>query len=291
MKKINEDDQIHIISGSQREGNRVRNNFFKHRRLWISSFFVLLLCFVIGFGIYKIMDRRHYGFEYPLSRQQGEVIESLKINKAADSTGIVFSQDEYLGVALKFYKICGLKAEMRDSFPSLDNENVYLVTRSSDYRIDKDRNKIIGDYVVNGQLISKSNWRAGYFVILDGKAEIGIGRRADMRTFILDNKGSMFRQFALVSAGVKCVSQYKLKGKVERSAYVRMENNDLYFVETINPETLYGFSDALIEFGAVDAIYVTGGSQENLFYRDMEGKANGDFVDDKSHQMVVWTRK
>ena len=101
----------------------------------------------------------------------------------------------------------------------------------------------------------------------------------------------MFRQFALVSAGIKCTSQYELKGKVTRCAYARKAGNQFYFIETVNPETLYGFADALIEYGFVDAIYVTGGAQPSLFYRDEEGNAHGTYVDDKPHRMVVWKKR
>lgn len=291
MKHINEDDEIRVLGGNKWKGEEVSVRSPRKRKLWPIVTILILLFVVAGIFAYKIIDHRYYGFDYPLSRQQQEVINSLQNEHKSDSVGIGYSTDTYLGVDLKFYKISGLKAEMRDSFPSLDDKEVYLVTRSSDYRIDGNKNKIIGDYVIGGNLIAKSNWRAGYFAIMNGNVEIGIGRRPDMRTFLLENKGSMFRQFALVSAGVKCVSQYVLKGKVERCAYVRMPNNELYFIETVNPETLYGFSDALIEFGAVDAIYITGGSQKELFYRDTCGERHGDYIDDKAHQMVVWTKK
>lgn len=292
MKHINnEDDEIRILGGTKWKVESEQKPSSYKRRLGVITAVVLLLCVLLGAGIYKYIDHRSYGFDYPLSRQQEEVISSIKHNVVSDSTGISFTQDTYLGVELKFYKISGLVAEMRDSFPSLDNPDVYMVTRSSDYCIEGNSNKIIGDYVLNGKLLAKSNWRAGYFAVLDGKVEIGIGRRPYMRSYMLENEGSMFRQFALVSAGVKCVSQYVLKGKVTRCAYLRMQNGDMYFVETVNPETLYGFSDALIEFGAVDAVYITGGSQEDMFYRDMNGDRHGDFKDDKSHQMIIWKKK
>ena len=64
----------------------------------------------------------------------------------------------------------------------------------------------------------------------------------------------------------------------------------LYFIETANPETLYGFADALIEDGFIDAVYVTGGAQPDLFYREADGTAHGRYTDDKPHKLVVWTR-
>ena len=189
---------------------------------------------------------------------------------------------------MNFYKLTDLRAELDTCVPPLDDTTCYFVTRSADYRYDGERKVLIGDYIHEGDMYSKNTWRAGYLAIVQGRAEIGIGRGPAMRDYIQQHGGSMFRQFALVSAGVKCISQYVLKGKVTRCAYARMPNGELYYVETRYPETLYGFSDALVEYGCVDAVYVTGGSQPDQFYRDDKGIRHGDFVDDKNHTMVVW---
>ena len=106
----------------------------------------------------------------------------------------------------------------------------------------------------------------------------------------MENGGSMFRQMALVSAGIRCDNQFILKGKVTRCAYGRDRYGNLYFIETVNPETLYGFADALIEYGFIDAIYITGGTQPNLFYRTEDGTAHGHYIDDKPHDLIVWTK-
>ena len=43
--------------------------------------------------------------------------------------------------------------------------------------------------------------------------------------------------------------------------------------------------------GFIDAVYVTGGAQSDLFYRGADGTAHGGYVDDKPHKLVVWTKK
>ena len=299
MKYTDEDDDVRILGGSQWKGEETRHPSDRKRGFGSWSVRKKGLCIVaavivvaaLGLVISKFVEHRIYGFQYPLSHEQTEVIKLLGDDKPARNTGITYKRTSCLGVDLEYYRIEGLKAELRDSFPSVTDDSVFFITRSADYILKGEKRKIIGDFVQDGEILSKSNWRAGYFAILNGRAEIGIGRRPEMRNFILKEKGSMFRQLALVSAGVKCQSQYMLKGKVTRCAYVKTINGDLYFVQSVNPETLYGFSDALIELGAEDAVYVTGGAQENLFYRDARGQAHGKYEDDKSHKMVVWTRK
>ena len=100
----------------------------------------------------------------------------------------------------------------------------------------------------------------------------------------------MFRQLALVSAGTRCDEQFILKGKVSRCAYARDRAGDLFFIETVNPETLYGFADALIEYGFVDAVYITGGSQPDLFHRAADGTPQGTYIADRQYEFIVWTR-
>ena len=152
-----------------------------------------------------------------------------------------------------------------------------------------DKKEIIGDFIVDGDVLEKSNWRAGFMAVVDGNAQIGVDRNNKIFNYVQENGGSMFRQMALVSAGTICDEQFILKGKVTRCAYARNRAGDMFFIETVNPETLYGFADALIEYGFTDAIYVTGGSQPDLFYRTKDGTAHGHYIDDRPHELVVWS--
>jgi hypothetical protein len=195
-----------------------------------------------------------------------------------------------MGVSMKIYKLEGLKAHMAFELPDLRDSTVFLVTRSSDYKLTDDRKEIIGDFIYNGDVIAESDWRAGFMAIIDGNAQIGIDRSRDIFKHVKKNGGSMFRQLALVSAGTRCDKQFILKGKVSRCAYARNRSGELFFIETVNPETLYGFSDALVEYGFVDAVYITGGSQPDLFHRTSEGTPHGTYIDDKQHEFIVWTR-
>ena len=301
MVTIDEDEEIRIIGGgnwSPANSNMGKgcNDVNKGKRISLGRWKILgLLSFgflCLLFAVYYVYRYKYvYGFEYPISRTQEEVMDALSKEKCAVlPAGVEKSEETFLGVAMNLYKITGLQPELVYGIPNLNDKTVYFVTRNSDYWKKNNEQKIIGDYIVAGHQYARNSWRAGYFSILDGKAEIGVGREPNMRNFILKNKGSMFRQFALVSGGIKCVSQYVLKGKVTRCAYARTASDELFYVETVHPETLYGFSDALIEFGFVDAIYITGGAQPDMFYRSSDGIAHGSYVDDHKHGMVLWKK-
>jgi hypothetical protein len=97
---------------------------------------------------------------------------------------------------------------------------------------------------------------------------ICISRREAVKDYVVEQGGSFFRQFILVSDGV-IPQRFFLHGKVERRALGRI-GDTLYFIATRNKETLWDFADALREYGFTDAIYITGG-YEYVYYRDAQG--------------------
>ena len=278
------DDDVVVIGGSDwhPEGKPRSQKKWK----WAAIAFGVILLMVAGFFVTRYLLHSR---EFVQSRYAVEIIEALA-QPMGGEPGVSLIEDEVMGVSLKLYKLDGLKAHMAFELPDLSDSTVYLVTRSSDYKLTDDRKEIIGDFIYNGDVIAESDWRAGFMAIIDGNAQIGIDRSRDIFKHVKKNGGSMFRQLALVSAGTRCDKQFILKGKVSRCAYARNRSGELFFIETVNPETLYGFSDALVEYGFVDAVYITGGSQPDLFHRTSEGTPHGTYIDDKQHEFIVWTR-
>ena len=278
------DDDVVVIGGSDWHPEEKPRSQKKWK--WAAIAFGVILLMIAGFFV-----TRHllHSREFVQSRYADEVIEALA-QPMGGEPGVTLIEDEAMGVSLKIYKLEGLKAHMAFELPDLRDSTVYLVTRSSDYKLTDDQKEIIGDFIYNGDVIAESDWRAGFMAIIDGNAQIGIDRSSEIVKHIKENGGSMFRQLALVSAGTRCDKQFILKGKVSRCAYARNRSGELFFIETVNPETLYGFSDALVEYGFVDAVYITGGSQPDLFHRTSEGTPHGTYIDDKQHEFIVWTR-
>ena len=282
------DDDVIVIGGSRwKEASEDKGPAKDYRKWKIAAIFfaaalMLLGAFFLGKHIY-------YNHQFNRSRPDSEIITSLS-EQMPGKAGVVLEHQEAMGVKMNIYRLSGLKAHFADTVPDYSDSSVYFITRSADYKIQNGQKQIIGDYIDQGRTMSESQWRAGFMVIMDGNAQIGISRSSKFSKYMEENGGSMFRQMALVSAGTPCSKQFILKGKVTRCAYARDIEGNLYFVETINPETMYGFADALVEYGFADAIYVTGGRQHNLFHRSSDGTASGQYLDDKPHELVVWTR-
>ena len=281
-KEYISDDDVVVIGGSDWKPKKdpSRPNRWKFIAFILAGVMVITGLFYIG---------RHilHSREFIQSRYADTVIEALA-QPVKGKPGIHAFTEDIANVKLKIYRLDNLKAHFADTVPDYADSTIYLVTRSSDYKIIGDKKEIIGDYIVDGEVVAKSNWRAGFMAIVDGNAQIGIDRSSKIANYVKKHNGSMFRQLALVSANISCDNQFILRGKVTRCAYGRDRQGKLYFIETVEPETLSGFADALIEYGFIDAVYITGGSQQNLFYRTEDGTSHGHYIDDKPHELVVW---
>ena len=123
---------------------------------------------------------------------------------------------------------------------------------------------------MQGRELSTDKSRLGYCAMANGNIVIGISRSDKVKDYVMEQGGSFFRQFILVSNGV-LPSKFHLHGKVERRALARMSDDRLFYIESRHPETMWDFADALREYGFADAIYITGGKCHS-FYRTADGK-------------------
>lgn len=239
------------------------------RRLpWIigGALLAVLLC-LAAFAGWRYY-RTYINIGIPVSVTSSENIEKLKQATLEETVPeIVKTSDSILGVALNFYEIRGLRAEVTMQEPDTTDADVYLYSRCSDYHPDF---SIIGSLVIDGEeKETVDGSRLGYFAAADNNFVIGIARDEEVKEYVKERGGCFFRQFILLSAGVM-PRQYYLHGKVERRGIGRMPDGTIYYLETRHKETMWDFADALREYGFVDAIYITGG-YDYCFYRTADG--------------------
>lgn len=207
----------------------------------------------------------------PISISETENIKLLADKPAvAVNTGIETFCDTVLGVALTFYPLDGLKAYLEKALPDTTDTSLVTFFRSSDYAPD---GRVIGSVVVDGEDYPalKQDLRMGYVAMSkDGGIVIGIGNSDKIHDYAVKNNGSFFSQFMLVSDNT-LPSTFELHGKVERAALGRLNDNKLYYVISSGRETMWGFADALREYGFIDAVYITGGNKYD-FRRDTDDK-------------------
>ena len=207
----------------------------------------------------------YYNIGVSVSVTPEQNIENLQRPVKQETPEVVMTSDSILGVAMDFYAIHGLKASIEFEEPDTADTSVYLYCRSADHKAD---NTYIGSLVVNGEERQTDTHRLGYMAMLGGNSVIGISRSEKVKDYVQEHSGSFFRQFILVSNG-EIPGRFFLHGKVERRAIGRIDDQ-LYYIATRHKETLWDFADALREYGFLDAIYITGGT-DYVFYRDKDG--------------------
>lgn len=238
------------------------------RWLWFVGGLLLnaLLCIaaVAGWRYY----RTYINIGIPVSVTSEENIAKLEASPRGESEvtpAVVMTSDSILGVALNFYEIRGLKAEITLQEPDTTDTSVYLYSRCADHG---KNNKYLGSVVINGKELQSDNTRLGYCAMANDNIVVGIARDEEVKDYVMEQGGSFFRQFILVSNGV-LPSKFHLHGKVERRGLGRI-GDKLYYIETRHAETMWDFADALREYGFIDAIYITGGDDYSL-YRTADG--------------------
>ena len=207
----------------------------------------------------------YYNIGVSVSVTPEQNIEKLQRPVKQETPEVVMTSDSILGVAMDFYAIHGIKASIEFEEPDTADTSVYLYCRSADHKADS---TYIGSLVVNGEERQSDTHRLGYMAMLGGNSVIGISRSEKVKDYVQEHGGSFFRQFILVSNG-EIPGRFFLHGKVERRAIGRIDDQ-LYYIATRHKETLWDFADALREYGFLDAIYITGGT-DYVFYRDKDG--------------------
>lgn len=259
-----------------------KKKVWMRRIITAAALIALMLAPFAGYKLYK-----YYHVGLPISTTPKQNIEKLKQPVVKEKPEVVLSTDSILGVALDFYALHGLEASIEFEEPDTADTSVFLYSRSADHTADS---AYIGSLVAQGKEYQNDQSRLGYMAMADGRMVIGISRSDKVKRYVAERGGSFFRQFILVSNGV-IPPRFYLHGKVERRAIGRM-GDTIYYIATRHKETLWDFADALKEYGFVDAIYITGGSDYS-FYRSADGTRHDiggidDYPHKKWQKIIPW---
>lgn len=160
-----------------------------------------------------------------------------------------------------------------DAVPTLEVGNdvvsdttAILAAQAADIR--RDNGEIAGAYVVRGELLSKGEAKAGYCSIVNGEINIGVADATPMLEQALMTEGYFFRQYPLVAAGQ--LIENKPQGKARRKALTEIDGT-MSVVMSADKLTFHDFSQALIDAGARNAIYLVG-ANSTVFYNHRDGR-------------------
>ena len=253
------------------------------KRKWLKRLLTLVAvgCLMVAVIVGYYFWNYYYNIGVSVSVSPDQNIEKLQQPVKHEMPEVVLTSDSILGVAMDFYAIHGLKANIEFEEPDTADTSVYLYCRSADHKAD---GTYLGSLVVDGDVHQSDTHRLGYMAMVGGNSVIGISRSEKVKDFVQEHGGSFFRQFILVSDGT-IPGRFFLHGKVERRAIGRI-GDLLYYIATRNKETLWDFADALREFGFIDAIYITGGA-DYVYYRSKDGIRH-DIGDSADYPQTKW---
>ena len=253
------------------------------KRKWLKRLLTLVAvgCLMVAVIVGYYFWNYYYNIGVSVSVSPDQNIEKLQQPVKHEMPEVVLTSDSILGVAMDFYAIHGLKANIEFEEPDTADTSVYLYCRSADHKAD---GTYLGSLVVDGDVRQSDTHRLGYMAMVGGNSVIGISRSEKVKVFVQEHGGSFFRQFILVSDG-KIPGRFFLHGKVERRAIGRI-GDQLYYIATRNKETLWDFADALREYGFIDAIYITGGA-DYVYYRSKDGIRH-DIGDSADYPQTKW---
>lgn len=259
------DDEIRIISsGSGRKHDRGH----KGRVVWLC---VVAAVLIVGVSAIFFMSAGEAVVEES-SAPIAEAVESTDSPAAASDTLLavipyVARQDTVVdGVKLIILTPENATPSLEMGNEVANDSSVVLMAQAADVRADN--GEIAGSFVLRGELISKGEAKAGYCSIVNGVLSVGVADATPALEQALVSDGYFFRQYPLVVGGQ--VVKNKPKGKALRKALVEM-NGGIKVVLSENKVSFLDFSQALVDIGARNAIYLVGGSSYGR-YTDADGE-------------------
>jgi len=281
------DNEIYILgSETQKKRDKVTAK---------SKWTALLIClaiiiFAIGFVVFSSKEQTpEYYFEPEEIWQQ-----SISITKASSENptqrGFIETQEETINdVPLLLYIPHGAIMSLSLGMPDKSDSTIIFTAMAADIR--KDNKKIVGDFVLSGERLARGIAKKGFCAVIDNTISIGVGETTPLLQQAIENNGYFFRQYPLVHNGELITN--KLKNKSIRRA-LAVRNEQVIMVESKNIESFHDFSQALIDIGVSDAIYLVGGNSFGWYYnkehvRQEFGKEKPDFPENTS--FIVWQIK
>lgn len=169
-----------------------------------------------------------------------------------------------------------------------DRQHNILLFQAADVRADN--KKIVGAFVLRGQPLSWGLSKKGYCAIIDNQITVGVADNSPLFEEATDKNGYFFRQYPLVDSAQ--IVESELKAKSIRRGLCELEGR-IVVVETQTPESMHDFSQALVDIGTTNAIYLVG-SNAIGWSMDIDGNGTKMGLWDprayKNISFIVWSK-
>ena len=148
-------------------------------------------------------------------------------------------------------------AEMSLHIGRMDKEDKSIIYAAQAADVRADNGGIVGAFVLNGEPKAWGLSKKGYCASINGKVTIGVADNTSLFEEATMHNGYFFRQYPLVKEGE--LIENNPKNKAIRRA-LGIKQGQIIMIESRSSESFHDFTQALIDFGINNAIYLVGGN-------------------------------
>ncbi len=287
MTKDKQDNEVYILGS---ESGKSKKKEPKRNLIIVACVLLIIAATIIIFFLNRKEANPEYYFEPEQTTESTQQSISVAITDTTLSREMTpyteISEETANDVPLLIYVPHNATMSLKIGMPDKTDSTIIFAAMAADIR--KDNMQIVGDFVLSGEQLARGVAKKGYAAITDNKITIGVGESTPLLQQTIENKGYFFRQYPLVFNGE--LIENKLKNKSVRRA-LAIRNEHVIIVESKNRESFHDFSQALIDIGVSDAIYLVGGDAYGWYYnnehvRQEFGKELPDIPENISY--IIW---
>lgn len=257
------DDEIRIISSSDVKTDKKKRKLLPVVLWVVASLLLTTALRIVFFSSGEIEDDRHIE---EATEQSVVTVTSVENTDNPKTRAFAIKTDTIVsGIKLSIITPKNATPVLEIGNGCLNDSTIILIAQAADIR--GDNGGIVGSFVVNGELVSKGEAKAGFCSIINGDVKIGVADATPLFEQALMSNGYFFRQYPLVVGGQ--IVENKPKGRSIRKALVEMDGI-ISVVVSREKLTFHDFSQALADVGISNAIYLVGGDAYGK-YVDADG--------------------
>lgn len=265
------DDEIRIISSANSEGGSPAGKPRKSRlRLWV----LILLIVSAAAAVTALILASGHGDGDSEEPFRNEVLSAAAVNDGdsiieaprRDNSYVAVSDTTIDGNSFSIFTPVNVSPMLHVGSDILSDSTAIFVVQAADIR--GDNGKIVGAYVLEGELVSRGQTKSGYCAIIGGKISVGVADSTPLLEQALETDGYFFRQYPLVVANQ--IVENKPKGRSLRKALAEL-NGEIVVIMSHDRLSFHDFSQSLVDMGVSNAIYLIGSSAYG-FARDADGR-------------------
>lgn len=284
------DDDFRVIGHSEASFEPPRKN---PRRTVMAS--LLSLALVLGIGLLVFFNWPDTNIQDPDEGLFDSSPETVKPKATPRVLGVDTDQsfaekiDTTINdVQLSIYIPHNATPQLTLGVPDRNDKHIIMAFQAADIR--KDNRKILGAFVLKGEPLAWGLSKKGYCAIIDGNVTVGVSENSPLFEEATEKGGYFFRQYPLVDNGV--LVENEPKNKSMRKALCSRAGQIIVVVSETD-ESFHDFSQALVDLGVENAIYLVGSHSSFGWYIDATGNKTlfapdvhrGTF---KNENYIVW---